>query len=1036
MSEIDNLVEENNRNFNTFVSNLKELDKNFYSKLTTYGSLRYYYDLISSASKDDMVYKKVENAVNLYTKKIQISSSITNELLKNNKLGDLDQRDLYNMSLFYNGPTIYRFKEEEFKKTSNNLSSAFLKYTLDKKNNTNEEKELQLTEVSPFLENLNNFYVEEMPKFLKDKNYQLNFDTMSEEEIFKCICYVACLQTFFVKNEEYPLFAERKYKTYEEQLKYNNAIMLANTISQLIPEQIERYGYEKQFSAVSNQMQTRNDIARDYVYKSIDTLTKFMNDESKIEFTMPKDFFNRTFDDLNPLFDYFQYSVIPFLDSGKVCNKAYHNEWYDLIFIDGVSLIDIAKEQNIEIPTNEMDKKDALSNILRDAIKSADKVIEFAYITDYNDNFVLDTKPLIFKTENPDIDNKYLKTIENAKEKQLERYKSISKNVLNHVNNSEVEINQNNKKVNVKLFEKATSISKNFMDNEITLENVLKGISNVKLYNDEDLNKFVEGVEKEYRIIDQTHDVNLYFTPSQSSLFTNNEVLKNAYNNIIEETNHAYILSDFLCSNPNLKFDKSVERDLTAYYASLKGYPLKERIIKSLMYVDAVTKRNSKENNDIEPSRKIQRELIETMLNRNVVNDFTNESNIYSIYENTNLSIVLSEMIDADKEVVNDLKKENPNKYYKLMDKLHSLDAINQAYNRDVVSSLGYASKFVVPSGIQSLSEGAFDTSSLEVSRNALAFSLVLNNAKFTKANSVDLNFDLSMYGMHETNKNTMANLSNKSIDDMVDMLYKKSSDFGDVMSFEPLNTKPEELALLSCEKMFAEIARSNKSEFNMPFIGYEKIDTEDPTMQESKLIEFYLNSIYVGNKSVYNLASEYLENSNHTSIDPENKEVTPDIKRVAACIFAQALNDPTKNISLVTPSFDSKNCFTLNTVTLKKNYDFIKEQTKDNHSRVSKFLHDKFGKKYKEEKLENKYINTLKNTNTTKLFEEIKTDFKTKYNEVITLREEDNKLALEASRKRIDVKKDIEVKTELQTEVKVVKEVTNSKDIDVSKNK
>ncbi len=1009
---------------------LKNRHSSIYAAAEGTDNIPYYKELFASRSKDKEALQNIREAVNYFTKQREIIESVTKpiftEARRTNSQGNFDIRDIENISLIYMLDGKFKAKDEkELKELTNKISQDFLKYP-----NVNDETKKHVDLPQEYLDNqtntvknhldmLNTFMIETAPKIIEKYDYEIDFTKMSKEDIVSLISYTVLTQTFIKKNtQEYRDYFNKKFDSYDKQVEFFKAINKVNTLNYLINEQLDKYGHIYKIEGIKNHIIGDFADVRLFTEQGIKSLVNFEKDNSHLEITLPKNYSNvQNTEDNIDLSSGLAKLLNPFLDSSERGSKI-ASPSYELIFIDGEPLQNIAYPKDPltglrTVDNNFFDYQTKMSNALKEAIDKQDKVIEIGYLTDYKNLVNVELKPVYFKSGNKQKEDAYAKLVESKQKeapkrldtaegyvkKLCEKY-ADSKN--NHVYANTVIVTKNQMHLADNINDLVRDVRYINLDNEVN-NNIVNDL-NVDIDNQIDnqvrennvreerykqnLDNLIDSLNDDFKNSLQLKEYKFDFSKVNSSpIYKDNRALQSVFSNIYKIEDYANILAGYISNVPGATFNKAIDRDLSAYFISLKGVSLTKRVEKSLIYVNAIKERD---NGNFEPIREIQRELIDNFLNSRANCNFTKKSNIYNNYVDSHLSIVLQELLSKDEEFVQLYKETNPAKYYTLYEKFSELEVIDSANKQDIFRGLNFTSKYAAePKNVETFTEFGTNLGRtvINVSRNVQALGNAIYESKFSNKTEVELNFDVSMFGvLGQNQKLPSKSLASDSIEILLETISEKSNYFGCEIDYDTaLNTK--EVALASTEVLLNTYASQKCSDqFTKDLLGKDELAPED-------VLEFMYKSIYINNKSIYELA-----------IDHVSEDFTLD--RVGAAVFTKAMHDKNSVISMANLRYNPKGELETNVVVFKKNYDELVKQTKDNHGFFSRIGHALGLHKYNVEVMRDDYQVAEERFINNQTVEAIKLDFEANFNDNISNYK--NKESIRAIHQ--EVAKDVEV--------------------------
>lgn len=985
---------------------LKTRHIDIYNPAEGTNNLGYYRDLFASRTKDKAILAKIRDAVNTFNKQRGIIKSVVNPILNDarskGQTGNLDIRDIENISLIYSCDGKYKTEDEAaLRESCSTITTDFLKYpNVFKKaqntlNITQDYLDMQTETVSPYLDMLNDFMMNTSNQIIKKYDYNLDFEKLSKEEIVSLTAYTVLTQTFIKKNtQEFRDYFGKKFDSYDKQVKFFEAVNRVNAINYQIVEQLDKYGHITKIDGINNHIIGDYSDVREFTSTGLKNYIKFEHDKSKIDIDLPKNY-NNVFntEENNTLSQGLTKLFTPFLDASERGSKI-GSPSYELIFIDGEPLQNLAYPKDPitgdrYIDNNKFDYQTKMSHALKRAIDSQDKVIEFAYITDYKTLANVELKPVYFHNGNKAKENAYQRLVESKKvdlprrtlnaeeytKKLCEKYADL--NVRPYIDTVMVTKNQmiSSNYIN-ELVDNSLTVNNQNLEDSNNIINDLDGNLNINEEldktdkNAKNLNELINHINEDFHNslqIKKYNDVNNDFI--SSPIYRNNEVLKSVFTNIYKIEDYANILANYISNVPGAKFNKAIDRDLSAYFISLKGKTLTERVEKSLQYVKAIKERD---NGNFEPIREIQSELIYDLLSSRANTNFTRKSNIYNMYVDSHSSIVIQELLSKDPVFTKNFKRINPDKYYALQDKLSCIEVIDTANRQDIFAGCQFTSKYASqPKEINAFNKFGvnLEKTIINVDRNILALGNAIYESRFSNKNSIELNFDMSMYGVlgpHQKLPNR--GLASEDIESLCNTINEKSEIFAGPIDYDTA-LDPKAVALASTEVMLQNYAiQACSNEFIKDILQKDQMGPDD-------VYEYLFKTIYVNDKSIFELTN----NLDQDLIDQHGFE------RVGAAIFTKALHDKNAVISMASMQYNQMGELETHVVTCKKNYNELVKQTENNHGFLSRIGHMLGIHKYNVETMRDDYQNTINNFEQNNVRNSIKLDFEEKFKENIS---------------------------------------------------
>ncbi len=1008
--DLNNVVDNLNFNLDRDDATVDELMETFkvrnkeaYDIALSNNNLDYYRNLFASRTKDKEVTQKIREAIKTFTSQREAIESVTSPIFREardkKETGNFDIRDVENISLIYICEGEYKKdSEKELKEACSKIAHDFLKYpnVVDKTKKSielpKEYLDAQTETVSSYLDMLNDFMMNKTNEIIKKYDYDLSFEKLTKEEIISLTSYAVLTQTFIKKNtQEYGDYFDKKFNSYDSQVKFFEAVNRVNALNYQIVEQLDKYGHISKIDGINNH--NNGDFAdiREFTSTGLKNFIKFEKDNSKIDIDLPQNY-NNTFntEEYNSLNLGLCKLFTPFLDSSERGSKI-ASPAYELIFIDGEPLQNIVYPKDPITNYRDIDKnlnvyQLKMSNALKSIIDKQDKVIEFAYLTDYKNLVNVELKPVYFKNGNPQKEEAYKRLVESKKNdlpRRMANAEDYTKKLCEKCvvlkerpySNSVMVTKNQMRSVDYinELVDSSLNIYNQNLEDSNNINNDLNGNLNINEEinkadkNEKDLAELVNHINEDFHNSLQIKNYNNVNTNIMSSpIYKDNETVKFVFSNIYKIEDYANILSSYISNVPGAGFNKAVDRDLSAYFLSLKGKTLTERVEKSLQYVKAIKERD---NGNFEPIREIQSEIINGLLSSRANCNFTKKSNIYNMYVDSHASIVIQELLSKDPKFNQNFKRINPAKYYALQDKLSCIEVIDTNNREDIFASTHFTSKFASePKEINTFN--AFrvnlDKTVINVGRNTLAFGNAIYESRFSGKKSIELNFDMSMYGvLGDHQKLPNKGLASESIESLCATISEKAGMFATPIDYDTtLTTK--EVALASTEKMLSEYAsQAMSNEFIKDLLGKDQIGFDDT-------YEYLFKSIYVNDKSIFELASDDLK-------------YQYGLDRVGAAIFTKALHDKNSVISIASLQYNQKGELETHVVGCKKNYDELCKQTENKHGFLSRIGHAFGIHKYNVEVMRDDYQNTLNNFERNKVRDTIKANFEEKFKENIS---------------------------------------------------
>ncbi len=487
-----------------------------------------------------------------------------------------------------------------------------------------------------------------------------------------------------------------------------------------------------------------------------------------------------------------------------------------------------------------------------------------------------------------------------------------------------------------------------------------------------------------------------------NDIFANRDITRADVRRYLEEQ---YYIKTFSNIFQNVRpLIPSFVRDVSRYVSSLQIEDPVSRLKAFLKYAKAIKQR---EKGDYTIAREIEKNLLKAVESGYKVGDIKAKDGLYNHMIFANKVFVFSEMLNDDKEFKKQYKESNPKDFYTFS--VTNIIIENQLYllskEIGIVTGLHTEDNELQSKGaIGGYAELAYkdDIRDDDVKINNSVFSLTRAYLKSISAGDYSTKLDLNVaaYGLDYTkDNNKFEYFGDMDIDDIYDSMMKAVYPEG--MGIDVANKTQLDEAVVHGQKILTNYVNTLDG---APFI--KEIANKDETK------DFIYQSIYVGDKSIYDLAKEHMK---ETNADDKDFEI------LASSYFVKALNDPKQTISLVTYKMDDKG-LTNSVITLEKNYDKLIDNCKKSHGFFDKFMH--IFNKYPEEKMVETYAKTKAKYEQSFARTDILNDFNEKHKDQISKFNKPFIAALEKKQDDKQVIKNIEI-NEVK-EIKEVKEVAN----------
>lgn len=909
--------------------------------------------------KKDTIFNNVyQNLLYKNQRIIYLTSALKKELNIDPSGDNHDERSLENFALLLGSKKkdLSINKVNEFDDECINLILEFSKFPKVSKEYKNDEKYMsfQNAHIKPYLDALSEFYLEDVMSTLKKYDYNIDINNMDEEDIYTLLTATALTQDYYKKNtEEYLSYFENKFNTYDKELDFNKVGQIVNAIGGYVVHQFVALGFKVKTFGLSDYISKREEGERLYEIKSIQNCAKFYTkDNTKIDCYVGELLEN----DENVLIRYdnvLTFHFLRFFPACKITNDVYVKRPYSSIYIDGKSIYELVKEDKKD-SYEQLSVADLNKEVIRkyiSALKSADKVVEYANVSSFKNTFTVNVVPLVFKYADPELNAKYQTALQKSLTNKDERHKNIiekaKETIKNYENGSDImpykdyeyvssaqrEINKFNDYIDELVFE--------YSDNNI---------------NNREFKKFYNEVLKDFNSKEHTAYLLDEFSEGidDSQIFKNRDILKNYCLDEHKMYDFGVCLQKYIVSDPKLIVAEPINRDLMRYFMSLKDKSFENRMLKTLKYVLSIQKRDCDINNrDFSLTREICNELISDFMDNNISFDMNIKDNINNLYTKVNAAFMIGQLFDSDKEYAFNLKINNPKLYYKLSESRSYYEAL-YANTKDEVKAL---------TGVKNINDKTLETSlvsyslgcdtlfsdNINVSRNKAGLTKLYleHSAKDFKAITLDV--DVSLYGLYGRGND----LEYENLEDNDVSAYIESIE----------NMKNIDLSMLSTNNI-TNISKRGLSALNVKVMLN---DFKDQLMAGNDLLkdvllngnykDYLYNQLSINGRSLNELANEYIEANKDKNVDKDD---------VVSAYFAKALNSPSDIITHTTLKF-SDNSIKTDTVVVNKNYKTLANRCKDSHTTMEKAFHFLKLYTYDEEKkikIQNSSISVFEKTN------------------------------------------------------------------------
>ena len=554
----------------------------------------------------------------------------------------------------------------------------------------------------------------------------------------------------------------------------------------------------------------------------------------------------------------------------------------------------------------------------------------------------------------------------------------------------------------VKIVDDKTSTSTDISDDDVSME------AKVNAYNAKIVDEAVKKAKEKGEVIEDTSTIAgqisyedvLRQQNMSKDIFTNRDITRSAVRKFFDEDYYVRIFSQiFEHVRPSMP---SFVRDVTRYTTSLKIEDPVERLKAYLKYAKAIKQRGK---GDYTLAREIEKDLLKSIENEPKLYDLKTKDGLYNHILFTNKVFVFSEMLNDDLEFKKQFMESNPNEFYTFS--VANVIIENELYylSKDIgmVTGLHTPEKELQSKGLietylnQNAIEDIYDDNA-QTNNSTLSFTRAYLASTYENTPNYKLNLNVGAYGLDYTkDDNEFEYFGDMDVDDIYENLLPITPP--NSLEFNCANKTQQDVALVHGFKML--------ENYVVTLDGSDFIQTIG---EKNKTKDFLLQSVYIGNKSVYDLAKEHLEAS-----DDKNK----DFKTLAASYFIKALNNPEQTISLVTYKMGDKG-LTNSVVTLEKNYDKLINSCKKSHGLWDKIKH--IFVKYPEEKMVEKYEKTKAKYEQSFARTEILNDFNEKHKDQISEFNKPFEALLQKNKEDKQVIKNIEINE--GKDIKEVKEV------------
>ncbi len=952
--EVFEEIEENeNLDIIADAKNVSRIKKSYFTTLKAKNENKDTLNIIVNTGLDSKNNLKLNNVYqNLLYKNRRINyigNALKKELNLESSGQNQDFRSLTNMALLQGARKKDLFLKEVDKIDDEDIDLvlSFSKYPKidDLHKNNFKYVTYQTKEIKPYMDQFNDFMSNDFMNTLKKYDYKIDFKKMNEEEIYNVIAASILTQDYFVKNtQEYVSYFDKKFNTYEKRQQFETIGQILNTINVVIFHECAKYNMDMKPFECHDALALRDPDEVIYDLKSVEnTVNFYVKDRTKIDFYLG-DLLDLDDDTLVSNNDLLNQGLMRIYPYGDISNSIYSSGIYNSVYVDGKSIEEIVREdKNINFDELEpYERKKVLVKTFATAIKSADKIIEYAFISEAKDTYTVEVIPVVFDYKEQNLKEKYQATLTESKTNEKQRHDNII--------NTTKKLVKNFVKHEIKPYENYTYVSKeqreidkynDFID-ELVYEYDDKKISSYEfngLYQ-----KVLQDFNNKNHILDYIDEIK--DSIDDSSMFMNRDILKHFYKNVHETYDLGACLLKYVAKNPNLKVEEPINRDMLRYFMALSNVSSEQRVLKTLEYVLSVQKRDKDlDNRDYSLSRKLCAELISNFLDTKVDLDMSKESNVANMYQHVNQAFMIGQFFDSDKAYKEFIKNNNPKLYYKLSEE-RSLYETLYANTKDEIKALTGFKNINDKSGdgtLVSYSRGC-DTlfsDNINVSRNKASLTKLYLEHNYSDKKSINLDIDVSVYGLFGNHNDLVyEELESDDISRFIEGIENfKNVDISMLSSDNLPNINKYALSSINVREMFLEFESQLKAENELL----------NDVLLKDKYKDYLFNSFAINGTTLNDLVSDYKRNPAHSEISNED---------IAAAYFAKALNNPKDVITHTTIKFVGNNVKT-DTVVVNKNYSAMAERCKDSHTKVEKFFH--FIKLYTYD--EEKKIKTQKNS-------------------------------------------------------------------------
>lgn len=570
-------------------------------------------------------------------------------------------------------------------------------------------------------------------------------------------------------------------------------------------------------------------------------------------------------------------------------------------------------------------------------------------------NFITNTKTKEEKyvdIQNEEINNFYKnKTIDNIQKEFKKDFKGALTLFRENLFHEKIQV----KDLSELELEKFANLIK---EGSIDLKNdpIFNKVSKMALDNSKKIVNFKENDFKGYALVDK------------DPFFTNKEALSKVVKEISTTYNKATCFLQYIRTLPEVEHDNYIGRDCGDYYTILDdNLTDEEKQIKTLEYAQAVYERDYNHNDTL--IKPIQDSLIRSFISHYQQIDMNTKNGVNHYFKAILSGNIISQMKDVSKDYFINLRHEFPKQYFYLTNALGVVNTLN-FYNSNSITANSdyipvYKSIIKVPETLKNMNASEENekepTQNIQHERNLEAIAKVFYDAEERQDNVIDLNLDISAYGVKGIdNSCKYQDLTKLSIEDYI-------SEYENFNPYFPNLDKltNAQLALFSSQKMI-ELFTSSMNfygiyhELNKGFVYSETNvlgkDLEYPKMdnifEAGKNTQVFFKSIYVDGVSLDSIIKSYVNN---------HSEKVYDIDMLRTVVLTKALNDPSKVITLIHLHVDKPNELKeyeiLNSKTnekfkaklnsyhitpivkvLRRNFDYLDERTNDSTSKSSDY--------------------------------------------------------------------------------------------------